>query len=299
MRIQTGLKALLDIEVLQQSRLPFWQEQLWENKNEIIYGPIASRRLGESLGINLFPRSKICSFNCRYCDVGLTTSRAMQVKIDRSNILSPDLVNAEIESKIRNLLAKGVHIDHITMCGNGEATDYPYFVKIAEFLLSLKNRLFPAISVAIITNSANFHKREVVGVINKFDVNFCKLDAGDKETFTNINRPLAGAIGFDEIIKGLKKVKSLNIQTAVVDSPKASNISSLKGRFIDIIQDIRPLAVYIHNIDYPTPDKRIRRLKKEEMIQLGQFIADQSGIQVKVLHSLVDLRKKPCKEGAV
>jgi len=293
MEAETNIKMRTEVEVLQQPRLPAWEEELWTNKSKIIYGPVASRRLGESLGINLFPKTKICSFNCRYCDVGLTPPSAMQEEFLRGNILPPETIMKEIEKGIRYHLTKGTHIDYVTICGNGEATDYPYFVEVANFVLSLKTSLFPAIPVAILTNSANVHRKEVVDVINKFDVNFFKLDAGDEETFNAIGRPLTGVIGFHEIIEGLRSVQRLNIQTAIVDSPRVSNIPSLKGPFIELLKELQPVAVYIHNIDYPTPDRTIRRLELEEMVELGQFIAERSGIPVKVLHSLIDLRRQP------
>jgi wyosine [tRNA(Phe)-imidazoG37] synthetase (radical SAM superfamily) len=196
----------------------------------------------------------------------------------------------EIEKGISEHLRSGKTIDYITICGNGEATDYPYFVDVARFLLELRPRLFPEVPVAILTNSANVHREEVAEIISKFDVSFFKLDAGDEETFRTINRPLAGTIGFRQIVDGLKKVERLNLQTAVVRSPRVSNIPSLKGPFIGLLKELKPLAVYIHNIDYPTPDPTIERLELEEMVELGRFIAGESGTPVRVLHSLISLR---------
>jgi len=278
----------LQVEVLQQHRTPVLDEELWESKHRVVYGPVASRRLGESLGINLFPKTKICSFNCRYCDVGPTPPSATQFL--QEGILRLDLVKEEIEKGISEHLKSGKTIDYITICGNGEATDYPYFVDVARFLLELRPRLFPGIPVAILTNSANVHREEVAEIIGKFDVSFFKLDAGDMETFRTINRPLAGTIGFRQIVDGLKKVERLNLQTAVVRSPRVSNIPSLKGPFIALLKELKPLAVYIHNIDYPTPDPTIERLELEEMVELGDLIAEKSGTPVKVLHSLISLR---------
>lgn len=281
------------VEVLQQKRLPVWDEELWQNTDKVVYGPIASRRLGESLGINLFPKNKLCSFNCCYCYVGLTPRNSFQKEFMEGNILPSNEMKNLIKKSIEYHLHKGTPIDYVTICGNGEATNYPYFIEIAEFLLLLKRKLFPRIPLAVLTNSATVHSKEIVDVVNKYDENFFKLDVGDEKTFRGINRALPGVISFQKIVDGLKQVVNLKIQSAVVDSPKLSNLSSLKGPFIEVVKELDPLAIHIHNIDYPVPDESIRRLSLEEMVRLGEHIADRSGIPVKVLHSRISLRQKP------
>lgn len=281
------------VTILRQRRLPIYEEELWCNIDKVVYGPVASRRLGESLGINLFPNVKICSFNCCYCDLHFSPPEALNDEFIYRNLLPPEKIIREIEIGIKYCLDRGLPIDYITICGNGEATCHPYFCEIAEFLLRLRDKMCPNIPLAILTNSSTLNNDKILKVINEFDEKFCKLDAGDEETFMTINRPLVGSVRFHEIVQGLKKVERLNIQTAVVDSVRLSNIPSLKGPFLEILNELQPQALYIHNIDYPPFDKTIRRLRLNEMVKLAEFIAKQSGIPVKVLHSLINLRRRP------
>ncbi|MEO0136373.1 MAG: radical SAM protein [candidate division WOR-3 bacterium] len=278
--------------VRQQLRMPIYEEELWCNKNKVIYGPVASRRLKESLGINFFPKAKICSFNCCYCDVNITSPNAFDTEFQRKNIIPPELLKVQIEEGIKSIFNQGIHVDYVTICGNGEATDYPFFVDIAEYLLDLRAKLFPKIPLAILTNSANIGKTEIRATLEKYDKVFYKLDAGDERTFNNINRPVLKNIRYEEIVRLLSTIKQVIIQTAIVDSPECSNIRSLKGPYIDVVKDINPCEIYIHNIDYPVPYKYIRRLSLNEMKKLGEYIAERTNIPVIALHSRKSLREK-------
>lgn len=280
------------VNILQQQRDPIYEEELWSNTDKIVYGPVASRRLGESLGINFFPKAKICSFNCRYCDVKLTAPRTFEKKFLSSNILPQTVLKRQIRKGVTNVLNKKIPVDFITICGNGEATDYPYFVEIAEFLWALRNELFPHVPLAILTNSAKIDERKTIDVINMYDEKHFKLDAGDEKTFLLINRPVLKHIRFKNIVEALPAIKPLKIQTAVVDSPQFSNIQSLRGTYIELIRKIHADEIFLHNIDYPVPYRQIRRLQLYEMIELAQYIAEQTNIQVSVLHSKKSLRNK-------
>jgi len=278
--------------LLTQRREPQEEEELWTNTDRVLYGPVASRRLGESIGINLFPDRKICSYNCVYCDVGLSKyNNKKYVEFEKISQLFEDQI-IPIKEKFQNDLIK---IDYFTFCGNGEDLDHPDFEKIYYFIRDILNELFPEIPTAILTNGANLANPKNIKIINEMDVNFIKLDAGDEKTFLRINRPQNHNI-WELLINNLKYIKNLRLETAIVDSEKYSNLASLHSNYIDLIHIYEKLEnlkeIYLHNIDYPTPDKNIRLIGIEELEELADFIAKKVKIPVYVLCSRVNFRER-------
>lgn len=284
---------MANVEIINHGVTPLAEGHIWNSKNKVVYGPIVSRRLRYSLGINFFPVFKVCSFNCAYCDMGKTPPAIISQIEFQKGVISGERIIKEIQKSLVYHGEKKTMIDYITICGNGEATLHPDFVEVAEELLKLRNEILPGKPLAILTNSHSVLNPETVSVIEKFDEKIYKLDAGDEETFERVNRPVFKNVNFPEIVEGLSRLKGIKISTAVVDAPKYSNIPSLEGGYIDVVKRIKPVEIQLHNIDYPVfeNDNSIRRLGVEDLIELGYYIYAHTGIQVKIVHSPVSFRE--------
>jgi len=177
----------------------------------IIYGPIFSRRLGRSLGINLLPlEKKICSFDCIYCQYGHSHGHTIEPRPE--TLPSVDAVLSAVE----NALKKPRTIKYLTFSGNGEPTLNPDFLEIVEGTRQLLTRIRPEAKLALLSNSSMINKPSIVSSLELIDLLMMKLDAGDDKTFQAVNQPLS-SVKFPEIIHGLKTIPNLVIQIMLID----------------------------------------------------------------------------------
>lgn len=276
--------------LITQQRRPKEEEELWENSTNVLYGPVASRRLGESLGINLFPTIKVCSYNCVYCDVGITKYKN-GIYMQSDKLLK--LFNEQLIPIKKKLNDGKIKIDYFTFCGNGENLDHPEFAEIYYFIKNILENEFTGIPVAILTNGVNLSNKQNLEIINSIDINFIKLDAGDKKTYLRIDRP-RNKNTWNNLVKNLELVRNLRIETAVVDSVNYSNLTSLRSSYIDLINKYEKIGnlkgLYLHNIDYPTNDKSIKYFTEGEMMEIGAYISQRTDVPIYLLHSLVNFR---------
>ena len=151
-----------------------------------IFGPVKSRRLGNSLGINLLPNDrKICNFNCIYCECGWNKSSNSEIILPKLNDISDSLIK-----KIEELKNKNVKVDTITVAGNGEPTIHPDFPLILERTIEIRNNILPKAKIAVLSNSALIYKKNIVDALFKVDLNILKLDTAIENTYRLINQPV-------------------------------------------------------------------------------------------------------------
>ncbi len=167
--------------------------------DELIFGPVYSRRLGVSLGINLLPTdNKYCNFNCIYCECGWTKS-AKDIKIV---LPKRDNFKEKLVQKLISLQGTVNEPDAITFAGNGEPTIHPKFAEIIDDTIEARDKYAPKASISILSNASMLHKKSVVDALKKVDKNILKLDSGIEETFNRINQAKSG-ISLDRIVEGL------------------------------------------------------------------------------------------------
>lgn len=251
--------------------------------DELIFGPVYSRRLGVSLGINLLPTdNKYCNFNCIYCECGWT---------DRSNsakIILPKRTNfkEKLEEKLSGLQGTVNEPDAITFAGNGEPTIHPKFAEIIDDTIEARDKYAPDAAISILSNASMLHKKTVVDALKKVDKNIMKLDSAIEETFNNINQSQSN-ITLDKIMKGLLSFEGkLIIQTLFLRG-------EYNGKFIDNTTDhevkawiaalkkIDPEYVMIYPIDRGTPAKNLEKVSKDELQQIAEKVEAQ-GIKANV-----------------
>jgi wyosine [tRNA(Phe)-imidazoG37] synthetase (radical SAM superfamily) len=251
--------------------------------DQIIFGPVKSRRLGISLGVNLLPTdSKICSFNCIYCECGWNPKKREQ----KSKLPARELVKQEMEEKLQEMVRNNELPDVITFAGNGEPTLHPDFEKIIDDTIALRNLLAPNAKIAVLSNSSMLHKPSVVRALLKIEDNILKLDSAFEETVNLIDCP-AGHFSLNKVVENLKSFNGkLIIQTLflrgnhngqTIDNTTQHEVSA----WLKLIDEIKPSQVMIYTIDRDTPLAELEKVKLEELKQIASRV-ESLGIKVQV-----------------
>jgi wyosine [tRNA(Phe)-imidazoG37] synthetase (radical SAM superfamily) len=243
-------------------------------ETDIIYGPIDSRRLGRSLGINLLPTDhKLCSFDCVYCHYGRTAVKTLAP--EEHHLPSVGQVLDAVEEALRTY----PDLDYITFSGNGEPTLHPHFPTIAAAVRCLRDELRPDVKLAILSNSTTVHLPHVREALALFDAPIMKLDAGDPMTLTAINRP-APAVELGPIIEGLKEVPGLIVQSVLLDG----KVTNVKGEpfeaWLSALSEIRPARVQIYSTDRPVPEAGVEKVAPSTLQRIAREVEGRTGLQV-------------------
>lgn len=234
---------------------------LLKPKNHIIYGPVNSRRLGRSLGINLLPVSrKTCTFNCLYCHYGWSDPVGPETT-RRSVFPSEETIYAAVESTLNNSQAKP---DFITFSGNGEPTLHPRFSRIVTGILELRNRLSPDSKTAILSNSSCLEEPGTIRALQYLDMAIMKLDAGNQKMFSRYNQPAPG-ITLETIITGLTALKNLTIQTLISGGLKGNDHPSHIRDWRTQLKRISPKNIQLYTLDRPAPCGEIHPVPKTRL----------------------------------
>lgn len=250
-----------------------------ELQEGIIYGPIKSRRLGPSLGINLSPtKFKLCSFNCIYCHYGWTKVHTLKVE-DYLNVL-PSI--KEVEKALEEWLKKDHQkIDYITFSGNGEPTLHPKFSEIVDSVKKIRDKYASHAKVAILSNSSILNMPNVGEGLKKLNLRIMKLDCGTEKCFKQINRSCEKA-EFKDIVENLKNLDDFILQAIFLDG-EVNNISDKEiESWIEKISHIKPKEVQIYTCDRPQAKKGLIKVKKEKLNQIAKRAQEITGIVVRV-----------------
>lgn len=235
--------------------------------DQIIFGPVKSRRLGISLGVNLLPTdSKVCSFDCIYCECGWTPK-----KREKKAVLPTRLqVKEMMEQKLNSMVLKNELPDVITFAGNGEPTLHPEFEGIIDDTIELRNRLSPNARIAVLSNATMLHKDSVIRALLKVEDNIQKLDSGFEETIRRIDCP-ASNFRLTEVVENLKKFQGkVIIQTLFLhgsfQGEKIDNTTEEElEAWLKLVQEIVPSQVMIYTIERDTPAAGLEKVKLDEL----------------------------------
>ena len=244
----------------------------------IIYGPIKSRRLGPSLGINLLPKSyKLCPFNCIYCQYGWTLAHTDNVSAYMDDLPTME----ELEEALERWLKRGQDVDYITFSGNGEPCLYPQFDQMVEVASELRNKYVPQARLAILSNSTCLDRKSVIEGLKQLDERIMKLDCGSEETFRKVNHPHKN-IKYKEIVENLKNLEDMIIQSVFMDGETNNLENEEIEQWIERIDYIKPREVQIYSIDRPSADQTLKLVGKEKLQKIAQKAEKITGISVKV-----------------
>ena len=242
--------------------------------NNIAYGPIHSRRLGTSLGMEIMPLDhKLCTFNCVYCELGWNTP------VDHPKIPTREEIREALETKLRQIVngtcPNGTSLDVITFSGNGEPTLHPDFLGIIEDTCALRDQYCPSAKVSVLSNSTQLHRPDVVRALKMCDNRILKLDAASDTMMRLIDKPVNKDLTVDQIMCGLKQFNGdFTLQTCFLRGTNA-------GKIIDnttynelllwyaAVDQLHPKQIMIYVIDRKTPEEHLEKISREEMERIA------------------------------
>lgn len=237
---------------------------------QIIYGPVHSRRLGLSLGVNLLPlEAKLCTFDCIYCECGWNgDNRGSRRFNDREQVA------AALESALAAMAADGQLPDVITFAGNGEPTMHPDFEGVIEDTIALRDRYAPSAKISVLSNATQLHRADVVRALERVDNNILKIDSLDESVAQLINKPCCN-YSVAEVVEQLKAFNGkVIVQTMflrgqyedrVVDNTTEEQIAA----WLEALKTISPESVMVYSIARDTPCKTLQKVEREELEQIA------------------------------
>lgn len=247
-------------------------------REKVVFGPIYSRRLKNSLGINLLPENgKLCNFDCIYCECGLNKDGRSDRKIPTRME-----VRSALEDKLTDILLEETPVDSITFSGDGEPTLNPDFAGIVEDTLKLRDIYCPSAKVSVLSNATKLKDPTIFAALKLVDNPIMKIDAPTNALAAKINHPSAG-YDVAEVVESLLDFKGdFVLQTMFLRSPDfdSSSPSVLKG-WMDIVRYIKPREIMVYTIDRPTPVEGLGKFSVEEMRTLVSPLVEE-GFKVKL-----------------
>ena len=238
-----------------------------------IFGPVHSRRLGVSLGINLLPADgKFCTFDCIYCECGFNADFRPHQKLP-----TREEVRQALEARLLDMQQNGPKPDVLTFAGNGEPTAHPQFAGIMVDTLALRDKYFPEAKVSVLSNSTFIHKPEVFDALNKVDNNILKLDTIDAAYINKVDRP-TGHYDVKQVIERMKAFKgNLIVQTLFMKGLfEGENVDNTTDEYVlpwlEVVKEIAPRQVMIYTIDRETPAPDLLKATPEELDRIGDLV---------------------------
>jgi wyosine [tRNA(Phe)-imidazoG37] synthetase (radical SAM superfamily) len=227
---------------------------LWER---IVNGPVRSRRLGISLGLNILPpRSKLCTFDCPYCECGFNTPKAEGEKWP-----SPDVVADALE---KTIALSGLRPDWVTFAGNGEPTMHPRFPQVVDRVLEARERVQPQLKVGILSNGLSAGKPAIRDALDRLDARMMKLDPGPVERVNGV------AYDRELLVANYRGLKDVIVQAMVVEGPDFSGASDVAvAEWLTYLARIAPKGLHLYSIDRIPADRSLKPVARERLMEIA------------------------------
>lgn len=253
--------------------------------NSIVFGPIKSRRLGLSLGINVLPLNyKLCNLNCIYCECGWNKKRD---KKDNITFYSRKDISSCLEQKLVDLKHQKKTLDAITFAGNGEPTLHPKFEEIIEDTIKLRNKIFPHTKIAVLSNATLLQRTKVVQALQKIDLPILKLDAGTEDLYKIINQPqskksLLTTVQQLSSFKGNLIIQSIFLKGFYKGTYFDNSSDKDVECWLKLLQKINPKKVMIYSINRATAAQDLQSISKDRLHEI-ELRVHQLGINTLVV----------------
>jgi len=239
--------------------------------DKIIFGPINSRRLGKSLGINLLPdNAKFCNYNCIYCECGWSNNKTIPV------LPTSTEVSKALEDYMQIAVNQDNIPDVITFAGNGEPTLHPEFSKIIDITCSLRDKYMPLVKVVVLSNATRLHLDKISESLNKVDMAILKIDTVIQKDYELLNNPVG--IKIDEIVELIcAKIKRPIIQTMFLKARIGNydfdnTTENSLTLYFEALKKISPIEVMIYSVSRETPMSGITSADLKTLNLIGQKI---------------------------
>ena len=249
---------------------------------DIIFGPVRSRRLGLSLGVNLLPvSSKLCSFDCIYCECGWNDEHK---GTRRFNSLGD--VKELLQATLQRMVSEGTPPDVITFAGNGEPTMHPEFEKVIDATIALRDEYCPSAKVSVLSNATQIHREDVRRALGKVDNNILKLDSAFDSTVALMNKP-AGNYSVERTVELLKLFEGdFILQTMFLrgeyNGQRVDNTTEEEvAAWLKIVEELSPRQVMVYSLDRDTPCKTLEKVEREQLQAIAQRV-EELGIHCSV-----------------
>lgn len=241
-------------------------------RETLVFGPIFSRRLGSSLGINLLPeKGKLCNFDCIYCECGWNKDGRGDTRIPTAEEL-----RIALEAKLRACREGGERIDSITFSGDGEPTLNPAFPSIVDITLSLRDRLYPEAKVSVLSNATRLDDPAVFAALRKVDNPILKLDAADNASVRVVNRP-QGRYRVADVVAGMRRFEGdFILQTMFLRGPGFdSSAPEVLLPWMDVVRDLHPRKVMVYTLAREAPAQGLEPFTAEQMRTLVRPLLEE------------------------
>lgn len=258
-------------------------------RSNIVFGPIQSRRLGASLGVNLLPvRGKLCNFDCVYCEVGWNRDwKLPEELLDADGNLrkdaewveympSPEQVYNDLAARLHECLCNSVHVDSITFSGNGEPTLHPEFEQIIEKTIEARDKYYPTAMISVLSNATRLKDPSVRRALMRIEKPVLKVDALDNGAVGRVNRPVF-KYDIDDTVEWLKEFKGrFVLQTMFFRSPgwDSADPGNLKSWF-GLVRATRPMLTTVYSLDREAPDKSLEKYSASDMAKMVGPLLDE------------------------
>lgn len=241
---------------------------------DIIYGPVHSRRLGVSLGVNLLPlNGKLCSFNCIYCECGWNEDN----RVDKAKFNSREDVRDTLDATLREMVVNGELPDVITFAGNGEPTLHPDFEDIISDTIALRDKFAPTAKISVLSNATQLHRESVCRALQRVDNNILKLDSAIEATAKAIDLP-CGTYSIERVIEQMQQFKGqMTLQTMFLRGcHNGTNIDNTTEAeveaWLNAVKKISPRDVMVYSIDRATPCDNLEKVSREELERIAERV---------------------------
>lgn len=249
-------------------------------QTDLVYGPVRSRRLGASLGVNILPaHRKVCNFNCAYCQYGWTRERENGVAPE--DWPEPAAVADAVRQALRTLEASGAALDHITLAGNGEPTLHPRFAEIVERLRTVRDQQWPAARLAVLSNGGTLDRPAVVAALKRLDDPYVKLDTADPALFKKLNGARQGLTAPTSVLRTLPHLTIQSLFTrdeaGLIDNTTPAALDA----WLQTLIRIRPSRVHVYSLDRAPAWGKLQVVPRAELEAIAKRVRSQ-GIPAEV-----------------
>lgn len=250
--------------------------------DDIIFGPVRSRRLGLSLGVNLLPAdSKLCSFDCIYCECGWNADHRGQRRFNRR-----EDVRELLAAKLASMVGEGTPPDVITFAGNGEPTLHPDFEGVIDDTITLRDSLCPSAKVSVLSNATQIGREDVRRALLRVDNNILKLDSAFDETVRRVNKPagnytVARTVELMKLFEGRLIIQTMFLR-GTCDGRTVDNTSDSEvDAWLRLVREIAPRQVMVYSLDRDTPCQTLEKVPRAELEAIARRV-EAAGIPCSV-----------------
>lgn len=270
--------------------LPDWSVYAWSNPTRVVYGPVSSRRLGRSLGINLFPQGKVCSFRCAYCDLDVADANQQRARV----VPTAQIISRLAADLSRHGTGERPEPDSITFAGNGEPTLHPGFSRIVDVTARLRDKWLPNTPLNLFTDGMHLVDADVRAVSGRFRRVFLKLDGASEEVVEKINGPGAWR-GMCRALGMARQLPNVAASTVLVGGSDANTNEVRSGRFVDLVTKLQPRELFLYTLDYPSPRLSVATVDFGTLFDCAEWLTGRVTFSVIALWRLHQHRMAPIR----